>query len=74
MFMVTVSEVAIGAKYCVGRVESLLNEEPRSWPCGGSSTRGENIAVCRHIYLRIAVRMLCHRLRLLPERAVGEGW
>jgi hypothetical protein len=27
MFMVTVSEVAIGAKYCVGRVESLLVED-----------------------------------------------
>ena len=27
MFMVTVSEVAIGAKYCVGRVESLLEED-----------------------------------------------
>jgi hypothetical protein len=53
MFMVTVSEVAIGAKYCVGRVESLLNEEPRSWPCGGSSTRGGNIAACRHTFVSL---------------------
>lgn len=49
VYIAGASEVAIRARYCVGRVESLLDEE-----CGGLvsppdlSRRGGNIAVWRH--------------------------
>jgi hypothetical protein len=48
VYMVGVSEVAVGARYCVRRGESLLDEERRPGIAAGLSRRGGNIAVWRH--------------------------
>jgi hypothetical protein len=68
VYMAGVSEVAVGARYCVGRVESLLDEERRrpGTAAGFVQARWEHRGVAPS--LRIAMPMLRRRLSALAER------
>lgn len=72
-YMVGVSEVAIGARYCVGRVKSLLDKERRPGIAAGFVQAGwEHRGVAPS--LRIAIPDFRRRLSRLAERVVADGW
>ena len=73
VYMVGVSEVAAGARYCVRRGESLLDEESRPGIAAGFvQARWEHRGVASS--LRIAIPDSPSRLSLLAERVVADGW
>jgi hypothetical protein len=73
VYMVGVSEVAVGARYCVRRGESLLDEERRPGIAAGFVQAGwEHRGVASS--LRIAIPDFLRRLSLLAERVVADGW
>jgi hypothetical protein len=51
LYMVEIREVAVRAKYWVGRLESLVDEDGRGISAG-SSRRGGNIAPWRNTFVR----------------------